>query len=73
MEPKIIFQDERVNVRIKLAALWVAVMFIYVYADIKTLFQPEIPEQIISGVVGGMKISQAFLLSAAVLMPYHPL
>ena len=23
----------------------VAVMFIYVYADIKTLFQPEIPDE----------------------------
>ncbi len=43
-------------------------MFIYVYADIKTLFQPEIPEQIISGIVGGMTINQSFLFAAAILM-----
>jgi len=65
--------DEKINVKIILAALWIAVMFIYVYADIKTLFQPEIPEQIISGVVGGMKINQSFLLAAAVLMSIPPI
>jgi len=62
------FQDQKVNVKIILAALWIAVMFIYVYADIKTLFQPEIPQQIISGVMGGMTINQSFLFAAAVLM-----
>jgi hypothetical protein len=66
-------KEEKVNVRIILAALWTAVMFIYVYADIKTLFQPEIPEQIISGVIAGMTINQAFLFSAAILMSIPPI
>jgi len=66
-------QDDKVNVKIILAALWVAVMFIYVYADIKTLFQPEIPEQIISGIVGGMTINQTFLFAAAILMSIPPI
>jgi hypothetical protein len=48
-------------------------MFIYVYADIKTLFQPEIPEQIISGIMGGMTINQSFLFAAAVLMSVPPI
>jgi hypothetical protein len=65
-------QDEKVNVKVILAALWIAVMFIYVYADIKTLFQPEIPEQIISGIMGGMRISQSFLFAAAILMSVPP-
>jgi len=60
--------NEKVNVKILLSALWIAVMFIYVYADIKTLFQPEIPQQIISGIVGGMRINQSFLFAAALLM-----
>jgi hypothetical protein len=68
MDVKRTLQNEKVNVKIALSALWIAVMFIYVYADIKTLFQPEIPEQIISGIVGGMKINQSFLLAAALLM-----
>jgi hypothetical protein len=70
---KKILLDDKVNVKIILAALWIAVMFIYVYADIKTLFQPEIPEQIISGIVGGMKINQSFLFAAAVLMSVPPI
>jgi hypothetical protein len=73
MKTKKILQDDKVNVKIILAALWVAVMFIYVYADIKTLFQPEIPEQIISGIIGGMTISQGFLFAAAILMSIPPI
>ena len=68
-----VLQNEKVNVKIILAALWVAVMFIYVYADIKTLFQPEIPQQIMSGVMGGMTISQGFLFAAALLMSIPPI
>jgi hypothetical protein len=68
MNTKKTFQNEKINVKIILSALWVAVMFIYVYADIKTLFQPGILEQIISGIVGGMTISQGFLFAAAILM-----
>jgi len=73
MKTKKSLLDEKVNVKIILAALWIAVMFIYVYADIKTLFQPEIPEQIISGIVGGMTINQSFLFAAAVLMSIPPI
>src|SRR5665647_2915584 len=73
MNSKNTLQDEKVNVKIILSALWVAVMFIYVYADIKTLFQPEIPEQIISGIMAGMTISQSFLFAAAVLMSIPPI
>jgi hypothetical protein len=73
MNPVKTLQDEKVNVKILLSALWTAVMFIYVYADIKTLFQPEIPGQIMSGVVGGMKINQGFLFAAAILMSIPPI
>lgn len=73
MDKKKKFQNEKVNVKIILSALWIAVMFIYVYADIKTLFQPEIPQQIISGIVGGMTINQGFLFAAAILMSIPPI
>ena len=73
MNAKHTLQDDKVNVKIILSALWVAVMFIYVYADIKTLFQPEIPEQIISGIIGGMTINQTFLFAAAILMSIPPI
>jgi len=35
-------EDVKINVKFKLSALWAAVMFLYVYADIKALFRPGI-------------------------------
>jgi hypothetical protein len=65
-------EDVRINVKLKLSALWAAVMFLYVYADIKALFRPGILEQMIAGElsIGGtvVPISQAFLLVSAVIM-----
>lgn len=56
------------DVKIKLAALWAATMFCYIYADILSLFRPGMIEQIMVGEVSGLEINQAFLLGSAVLM-----
>lgn len=60
--------NKKVNTKIILCVLWIAVMFLYVYADIKTLFQPDIPEKIMSGELAGFTINETFLLLAAILM-----
>ena len=65
---KRILEDVKVNVKIKLAALWVALMFLYIYADIKALFQPGIIEQIIAGEVEGILITPTLLWASAILM-----
>ncbi len=41
-----VLEDVKIHVKIKLAVLWVALMFLYIYADIKALFQPGIMEQL---------------------------
>jgi hypothetical protein len=61
-------EDVKINVKIKLSALWSAVMFLYVYADIKAFFRPGILEEIISGEVGEFQITQGFLLVSAIIM-----
>ncbi len=58
----------KINVKLKLSALWIAVMFIYVYADIKVLFQPGTINAINIGEIGGMQINQMFLFISAVIM-----
>ena len=63
-----ILEDVKINVRIKLSALWVTVMFCYLYADVKTFYKLGHIEEVISGEVGGMQFSQAFLLGSAILM-----
>ncbi len=63
------FENMKINVKLKISALWVAVMFIYVYADIKSLFIPGFIDLIRAGeVLGGIKITQELWLAAAILM-----
>ena len=61
-------EQMKINVKIKISALWVAVMFLYLYADVKTFYKSGILEQIIAGEVAGMQITQMFLLGSAILM-----
>ncbi len=63
-----LLEDAKINVKIKLAALWVALMFLYIYADIKAIFQPGIIEQIIAGEVEGIQITPILLWASAILM-----
>lgn len=63
-----IFEDVKINVKIKLAALWTALMFLYIYADIKSFFQQGIMEQIMTGEVEGILITPTLLWASAILM-----
>ena len=60
------FDDLKVNTRIKLAALWAAVMFCYVYGDYFSLYVPGK----INGFVSGDNLlnSPVKLFAAAILM-----
>ncbi len=60
--------DVPINVKLKLAALWGALMFLYVYADILSLFRPGHIEEILAGKMGPFPVTQAGLLTAALLM-----
>jgi hypothetical protein len=55
-----ILEDPKIDIKTKLAGLWVILMFFYLYNDVFTLFQP--------GSMEGIELNQAFLLGAAVLM-----
>jgi hypothetical protein len=57
-----------VDTRIIISALWISVMFLYVYGDLKTFYKPGIIEGIIAGKAGGIKITQVFLLGSSILM-----
>ncbi len=70
-----ILEDVKINVKIELAALWVALtflyialMFLYIYADIKAVFQTGIIEQIIAGEAEGTRITPTLLWITAILM-----
>ena len=55
-------EDIKVNVKLKLAALWASLMFLYIYVDYFGLYKPGYIESLIAGKVWEFDISQAFLL-----------
>jgi hypothetical protein len=64
-------EDAKINVKLKLSALWAAVMFMYVYADVRAFYEPGIIEQIIKGkfAAAGMTTTQALLLGLITMTP----
>jgi hypothetical protein len=60
--------DTKLDIKIKLSALWISLMFLFVYADLKAIYQTGIVEAIIKGEIIGMKINDMFLLCSAILM-----
>ncbi len=52
----------------KLSLLWLFAMLNYIYADILTLMDASALKEILTGTVGDMVISPAFLLGGAILM-----
>ena len=60
--------EARVGIRTKLSALWIAVMFLYVYVDIFNFFKPGTIDDILIGRVWTLDITSAFALGGLILM-----
>lgn len=61
-------EDLDVNVKIKVAGLWVALMFFYLYRDVLGFMEPGHVEDLLAGELAGVRMTQAVLLGSAVLM-----
>ena len=61
-------EDVKINIKIKLSALWIALMFCYTYADILGFYAPGNLEELISGEIAGIQMTQGLLLGSAILM-----
>jgi hypothetical protein len=61
-------EEATVPVRFKLSALWGALMFLYMYADIISLYKPGQIEEMMAGRMGPFPVTQGSLVSAALLM-----
>ena len=64
----ITFSDVKISVKIKLSALWVTLMIFYIYADILGFYTPGNIENVVSGEIGGVQITNAFLFVMAIWM-----
>lgn len=61
-------EDGPVPVRLKLMALWVSTMFLYVYVDVIAFYKPGTIDDILVGRVWEFDISQGWALGALALM-----
>jgi hypothetical protein len=61
-------EDVKINVKLKLSALWIALMFLYTYADILGFYAPGNIEELISGEIAGIRMTQELLLGSTILM-----
>lgn len=61
---KRVFDEQKVNVRVKLAALWTSFMFLYIYVDYFHLYMPGSLEDMLSGKVFEFEVTQVFLIAA---------
>jgi hypothetical protein len=61
-------QDVTVDVKAKLSALWIALMFFYIYADILLFYRQGHVAGLLAGKAGAMKITSAFVLVSALVM-----
>ena len=57
--------DLRLDVKLKIAALWAATLFLFAYGDIFGFFRPGSIQEVMAGKVAGVEVSQAFLLATS--------
>jgi hypothetical protein len=60
------YQDYWINPRIKIAALWTAMLLIFAYVDLFGLFRSNVRADIESGKIAGFTIGQGYLLGVMI-------
>jgi len=66
-------QDFKINIKVKLSALWISLMFCYIYGDFFSLFVPGWIKGLMNGQSGAGQITPWVLLSYAGLLSIPPL
>lgn len=54
--------------KVILSTLWIFAVFNYLYADVLSLFEPGIIEELMTGSIGGIQFTPGVLLGSAILM-----
>jgi hypothetical protein len=61
-------EDIKVNLKLKLAALWASLMFLIIYLDYFHVYMPNMIDEIRTGIVFEFDITQGFLLIALIVV-----
>lgn len=60
------YQDYRINPRIKISALWTAMLFIFVCVDLFSLYRSDVRADIEAGRIAAFTIGQGYLLGVMI-------
>jgi hypothetical protein len=55
-------QMSRIDIRLRISALWIAVLFIFSYVDLFSLYRPDVRAELENGKLSGFDVNQTFLL-----------
>lgn len=61
-----VLEDAKVNVKLKISALWAAVMLLFAYGDIFGYFRTGFIQGVMAGTVAGNQINQVFMMGISV-------
>ncbi len=59
-------EPANVNVRVKIAALWTSMLFVFAYVDIFGLYRPDVRADLEAGEISGFTVNQGFLLGTTI-------
>ncbi len=62
-DQNIAHDDHPIDTRVKVSALWTAMLFIFAYVDLFSLYRPDVRAEIESGKISAFNINQTFLFS----------
>jgi hypothetical protein len=67
-QPTTTLEDQRIPVRVKLAAAWTSFMFLAIYVDYLALYKPGVVDDILAGIVHEFDTGPTFVAIALTLM-----
>ena len=67
-QPTTTLEDQRIPVRVKLAAAWTSYMFLAIYVDYLALYKPGFVDDILAGIVHEFDTGPTFVALALTLM-----
>jgi len=62
-----ILKNKSIDIKIKLSALWMLYMFLFIYTDHYKLYMPGVLNDMMSGISEGMQLSQSTLLGISII------
>ena len=60
-------RSSKIDVRLKLSALWIVYMFVFTYTDYYKLFMPGVVNDMMKGITEGTQLTQASLLITSII------